>query len=717
MVVRTKKAWWAVWLSVAGLAGAAGAQTNFATVATDGAWTWYNDPRALFHNGKLYVGSVRAATGKTALDVFDLTTGMSSNLWVSGFTQLDDHNNPGLCAKEDGTLLAIYSRHISDPYFAYRTSISTNPVAPADWNAEQTIPNSGAGMTYANPFQLSEEGGTVYNFCRNLNFNPTVYTSTDGGSNWSAPRRYISTGGGGTRPYVKFSSDGERRIEFLYTDGHPRDVANSLYHMYYEAGSFYKTDGTLLKSYADLPIDHDSGERGSVIYPYSASAQADPNQWIPSGRAWCWETATDTHGMPVCVFTVRVAHVTGSNWYDNRIYYYYARWTGTEWQKRFIAHAGRPLYAAEGDYAGGICVDPQDPNVIYISSNMDDPFNLSLSNTALRPNDRYELWKGVTDDGGLTFDWTPVTTNSAADNLRPYVPRRNGGEPCVIWFRGTYSSYTSYNCSIVGLFTTDVPVPPPLPPITYVDASSGASGNTMQWDAGAGSWVTFLPPLNINSTADNQWEEETGAGWGNGPTQNWFESNREGTEDCPQLRTMVTDLTDHTYDVYAYFWVANGQGFAFGAALTNNPSGSLPLYSVGDAGVEAADADALSNAVSVSSADRTLYQVSLGTISGTSIAVYIDDEAYGGYSSSCWYDGIGYRLHLAMSPADLAVNRTHRAVSVHWPTTHKGWVLQTATNPTSTWDDVTGSATNTSWSAPDGALQASELFRVRYPLP
>jgi hypothetical protein len=81
-------------------------QTNFATLHTDGAWTWFNDPRALFHNGKLYVGYVRAASGKTVLTAFDLTKGVGSNVWVSGFSQADDHNNPGLLATQYGNLFA-----------------------------------------------------------------------------------------------------------------------------------------------------------------------------------------------------------------------------------------------------------------------------------------------------------------------------------------------------------------------------------------------------------------------------------------------------------------------------------------------------------------------------------------------------------------------------------------------------------------------------------
>src|SRR5262245_53767395 len=90
------------------------AQTNFATLTTDGAWTWFNDPRAVFHHGKLYFGYVRAADSKTVLSAFDLTTGLSTNLWIAGFSELDDHDNPGLLVKTDDTMLAAYSRHGAD---------------------------------------------------------------------------------------------------------------------------------------------------------------------------------------------------------------------------------------------------------------------------------------------------------------------------------------------------------------------------------------------------------------------------------------------------------------------------------------------------------------------------------------------------------------------------------------------------------------------------
>jgi hypothetical protein len=708
------------------------AQTNFATLTTDGAWTWYNDPRALFQNGKLYFGYVRAGDSKTALSVFDLATGTTTNLWNSGFTQLDDHNNPGLLAKQDGRLLAAYARHISDQYFSYRTSNSTNPVSPAGWNAERNIPNSGAGMTYANPFQLSAEGGKIYNFCRNQNFNPTIFTSTDGGTNWSAPQLFIQAGSGGTvRPYVKYSSDSAQRVDFLYTDGHPRDIANSLYHLYYQGGAFYQTDGTLVKNYAALPLLHGAGERGAVIYQYNAAAQADPNQWIPAGRAWCWETAAQSNGAPVCVFTVQNDFAPvgdpDPSWTDDRIYYYYARWTGTTWQKRFIAQAGRPLYSAEDDYAGGICVDPVEPNVIYISSNAQNPFNLAdTTNVPLSASQRYELWRGVTADGGLTFNWSQVTSNSTVDNLRPYVPRRNGGERSVLWFRGNYASYTSYSCSIVGLFSSVIPTNAPAPKITYLDATTGVGGNTVLATGG-----TFTPSAATSGT-DGLWRLRT---LGNNATA--FESGGDistvgdaaggNNENSTRLTTTLSGLTPGArYGVYAYFWNASGQTWRVRAGLTNS-AGDLPLYTSGTE--PTAVAGDFVTAPLLIEADRILKQAYLGTAladNAGQIKVWVDDDPAArlglasAWSFRTWFDGVGYALLPPANPAatNLSFSQTGNILNLSWPA-GQGWRLQGQTNSLNTglntnWAYLTDGIVS-STNIPLDPAQSAAFYRLSYP--
>ena len=58
------------------------AQTNFATLTSDGGWCWFSDPRAIFHNGSLYFGCVRS-DGHSTLNLFNLQTGKVTNLWVN----------------------------------------------------------------------------------------------------------------------------------------------------------------------------------------------------------------------------------------------------------------------------------------------------------------------------------------------------------------------------------------------------------------------------------------------------------------------------------------------------------------------------------------------------------------------------------------------------------------------------------------------------------
>jgi len=114
---------------------------------------------------------------------------------------------------------------------------------------------------------------------------------------------------------------------------------------------------------------------------------------------------------------------------------------------------GRPLYRAQRAYGGGITIDPDRPNAVYISANARNPFNLSnIDNVPLAGGDRYEIWKGVSTDFGNSFQWSPVTSNSHEDNLRPHVSKDHGFRDPVIWFRGRYSSFTSYDTRVVGIF-------------------------------------------------------------------------------------------------------------------------------------------------------------------------------------------------------------------------------------------------------------------------
>ena len=433
---------------------------NSIEIAPDGAWTWFNDERAIFHLGKLYAGYV-LADGRYGVTRYDPQTNTSSHAIIStaASKERDDHNNPSITVLPDNKLLLVYSKHITNDNFYHRTSLVAEPASIEDWGPEIAFDTSigvdGPNNTYANTYRLSGESDKIYNFHRNINFNPTITISSDNGATWGTPTHFINTGGGGTRPYPRYCSNHIDRIDLIYTDGHPRDVNNSVYHMYYNAGAFYQTDGTLIDTFANLPLDHDGGQKGSVVYQYSNAAWGageGPDDWIPGGRGWTWDIHYGTDGNPVCLFQVQVDNVTGTGWNHDRIYYYYARWTGTTWEKKFIAHGGRGIYSAEDDYGGGMALDPSNPNAVYFSSNAAAPFNLGdISNVPLSPNERYEIWRGVTKDEGQTFTWEQITVNSSADNLRPIVPENHGYDRTLIWFNGSYSSYLNFDCRVLAL--------------------------------------------------------------------------------------------------------------------------------------------------------------------------------------------------------------------------------------------------------------------------
>jgi hypothetical protein len=355
-------------------------------------------------------------------------------------------------------LLAVYAKHGTASEFYYHLSGNTDPASAADWGAEivKTVP---ARNTYSNTYRLTAESNKIFNFHRCINFNPTLTISTDLGVTWGTSTHFISNGGGSTRPYPRYCSNHADRIDLIYTDGHPRDVNNSIYHLYYRAGAFYKTDGTLVKSQANLPLNHATGERGMPVYTFSTAAWGagqGADDWIPNGRAWTWDIHYGADGLPVCVFQVQRDDVTGTGWNHDRIYYYYARWTGTGWQKRFIAHGGRGIYASEDDYGGGMSLDPEDPRIVYIASNAANPFDLSsITQVQLRTSERYEIWRGFTADGGLTFSWTQITENSAFDNFRPIVPEGHHRIGHLLWFRGTYTTFTNYSTRVLTILGTE----------------------------------------------------------------------------------------------------------------------------------------------------------------------------------------------------------------------------------------------------------------------
>jgi len=149
-------------------------------VSEDGVWTWYNDERAVFKNDKLYTSYVKR-NGRVGLRVNNIKTGASvgTETLLSTWSEKDDHNNASLLLRQDGKIMAFYTAHIREQVNYFRTSAVDEPTEQSNWGAQVSQATSNdfggrVGATYNNAYQLSAEGGRIYNFMRTNNFNPNV---------------------------------------------------------------------------------------------------------------------------------------------------------------------------------------------------------------------------------------------------------------------------------------------------------------------------------------------------------------------------------------------------------------------------------------------------------------------------------------------------------------------------------------------------------------
>jgi hypothetical protein len=417
-----------VWIN--GLPALSQAPHSSGYLIRDGAWCWFSDPRAILVKGKVYTGWVKK-DGTIEAAVFDPGKGAVAAQPLNPKLDKDDHANPAFVATRNGKVLATYTKHGSDAVYVHAATLGAGAldygeallVDPHDEEELKKFPRR--VITYANPFQLKKENGRIYCFGRWTGFKPNVMWSDDHGESWSKSKVMITNYpfDANNRPYVKYSSDGRSRIHILFTDGHPRnEPANSVYYAYYENGAFYRADGSRIAGMDQLPF---TPKEATVVY--RATEQ--------EGRAWIADIGQDQQDRPVILYTKSPEET------DHR--YVYARFDGKQWQHTELCQAGKwfpqtPEGQTEREphYFGGMSLHPGNPNVVYVSREIDGVF---------------EIERLETPDGGKTWQTEPITQRSAHDNVRPYLPRGlKAGQPeIVFWMENAkYVHYTDYDTAV-----------------------------------------------------------------------------------------------------------------------------------------------------------------------------------------------------------------------------------------------------------------------------
>ena len=403
---------------------------NKIVLSEDAAWCWFSDPRVVHYKGDkeaVYFSFINSK-GDVMIKSFNLLTKRIDKFTLHKELQVDDHNVPSILILPDGKLLAFYNEH-NGSIFMRR---SRNPEDISDWEEETVLlkKDNKNRYCYTNPIMLSNENNRIYLFGRNIVRNESgTYTDTrtyciysdNLGKTWSNELNLLHNNMINDRPYVKYNSDNKSRIDFLFTNGHPTHRSDvSLFHMYYEDGIFYQTNGSKLSGFEDVPININS-----INKVYDAN--------ISNVNSWIWDIALDQNKIPVVAyvkFTSELEHI-----------YSYARWNGKEWEEYDIVDAGKYITKIkpgeklrEPHYSGGIVFDHKNPENLFLSRKIDGVFEIEKKTRVKKG-----LW--ITES---------ITTNSKIDNLRPFVVNSKGENSSILlWMEGSYYHYTDFETKLI----------------------------------------------------------------------------------------------------------------------------------------------------------------------------------------------------------------------------------------------------------------------------
>lgn len=394
-------------------------------LAPGGGGTWFQSPMAYYRSGKTVFGYIDG-DGHVWAAEYDHSTEVTdtARLYPVAVFEMDDHDNPSFVRRaSDGKIVAAWTTHVWNPY----VNISTNADDATVWDGPTnlgsalggTIVHNVSGYTYAHLHQLTDEvSDPIYMTLRYHDGSSIPHlamsASTDGGATWGTADLICEV------TYHRSVQNGNGRIDFILSD-HPFYEATSIWHMYYEGGSWYQTDGTEIT--ASQPFDVTDA---TLVYDGTTD------------RAWMWDVALDGSDPVVAYVVYEDPYPTGA-WH-----YEYAKWNGSAWVTHEVSDAGASIYeppTGGNDYAGGIAIDHQDANRVWYSKQADGTHN---------------IFEAVTADDGATWFETQLTFDTDPDtskNSRPTAVVGHNGELAVIWWRGRYTTYTDWDMETWGAST------------------------------------------------------------------------------------------------------------------------------------------------------------------------------------------------------------------------------------------------------------------------
>lgn len=399
-------------------------------VASDGAWTWYNDERVIFHNNIFFANYVKH-NGNTAVTAFSVEKWSSCHAQkekiLSSWNPKDNHNNGALLPLKDGKILASYAKHGDESQHFYQRKITIPRWDECKLGEEKPfkLAKTDNGLIYQNLLCLSDENERLYNFFQGDNFNPYFVYSDDDAESWSKPIEFISAAANTKlQPYIKYVTNGKNRIDFLYADGTRNEKQNNIYHIYYQNGNFFNSKGKRLRSISEIKNKPIAPNEGTLVY----NGNSD-HCW-----SWYYDLEYDENGQ---LFTAFISLPRGNN--KSNMRYWTAKLIGKRWEVEKIAYAGSNLSSGKQNYVGGVALHPHNSQQLVISTDVNPATGIAL------PNHKYQLFKGTKTNG--KWGWKQLTFDPIYDHLGPVIVR--GDKKALFWLTGTYRSHKNYETDIM----------------------------------------------------------------------------------------------------------------------------------------------------------------------------------------------------------------------------------------------------------------------------
>ena len=380
--------------------------------AKNGAYTWWTNALALRYVGekdKTYVSYVNEE-GQMSVTSLDHKTEKYDTFTLANFEK-DDHNSAALGILPDGRILAVYARHSADKLIRWRISEVEDIT---NFTEEKTITSAGS-VTY---IQLHRVGDTKYRIFYRYSMNnwaTRVYDySTD---SWTEEVVWLNEPNGG-QYYLWTQADKVRGKINVFMTCHPTNGKDqAIRYGYFDVeGNIYTSDGKVI---GDINTN-----KAMKLTPRDFEAVYEPEDSKLRTRLF------DTSFMGdkvACMFGV----FTGPDNCSYK-YCYFEEETG-QWVLETVTDSGEA--AVRGNhYFGGISFDKKDMRTVYVSRENKGVWSI-------------ERW--VTSDYGKTWTSTVLDTSDKDVLIRPIIPFNAHEDIDVIYMKGKYPTYLTYDTDLV----------------------------------------------------------------------------------------------------------------------------------------------------------------------------------------------------------------------------------------------------------------------------